>query len=252
MHTIPCLARIGAMRKSSACNSADIHRGALGAMSTQQESATTVVVWDLPVRLFHWLIVAGIAVSWWSAEYRFMNVHRYSGYAMLGLLVFRIYWGLFGSPTARFAQFVRGPGAIAKYLREPAAHATPGHNPLGGLSVIMMLLLLLVQVGLGLFVTDIDGLESGPLSYLVSFETSRILAERHETIFNVLLAFTALHIAAILFYLFARRTNLIAAMITGRRASITQAAPIKLASMWRIWPGVALALFAVWFVTRTG
>jgi cytochrome b len=221
-------------------------------MVTQQESTTTVVVWDLPVRLFHWFVVAGIAVSWWSAEYRLMNVHRYSGYTLLGLLVFRIYWGLFGSPTARFAQFVRGPGAIAKYLREPAAHASPGHNPLGGLSVAVMLLLLLTQVGLGLFVTDVDGLESGPLSYLVSFETSRTLAERHETIFNVLLGFMALHIAAVLFYLFARRTNLIAAMITGRRAVVTRVAPVALASMWRIWPGVALALLAVWLVARTG
>jgi cytochrome b len=221
-------------------------------MSTQPESPTTVTVWDLPVRLFHWLIVAGIAVSWWSAEYRLMNVHRYSGYMMLGLLVFRIYWGLFGSPTARFAQFIRGPSAVARYLREPATHAAPGHNPLGGLSVVAMLLLLLTQVGLGLFVTDIDGLESGPLSYLVSFETSRTLAERHETIFNVLLAFMALHIAAILFYLFARRTNLIAAMITGRRTGISRVAPVQLASLWRIWPGVALALLAVWLVARTG
>jgi cytochrome b len=221
-------------------------------MSTQDQSPTTVAVWDLPVRLFHWLIVAGIAVSWWSAEYRLINVHRYSGYAMLGLLVFRIYWGVFGSPTARFAQFIRSPRATVDYLRTPATHVAPGHNPLGAWSVVAMLLLLLTQVTLGLFVTDIDGLESGPLSYLVSFETSRTLADAHEVVFNVLLGLIALHVAAILFYLFARRTNLIAAMITGRRTPLTRVEPTTFASSWRIWPGVALALVVVWFVTRTG
>ena len=221
-------------------------------MSTQDQSPTTVAVWDVPVRLFHWLIVAGIAVSWWSAEYRLINVHRYSGYTVLGLLVFRIYWGVFGSPTARFAQFMRGPRATVDYLRTPAAHVTPGHNPLGAWSVVAMLLLLLTQVTIGLFVTDIDGLESGPLSYLVSFETSRTLADAHEVVFNVLLGLIALHVAAILFYLFARRTNLIAAMITGRRTPLTRVEPTTFASSWRIWPGVALALVVVWFVTRTG
>jgi cytochrome b len=203
--------------------------------------------------LFHWLIVAAIAVSWWSSENRLMDVHRYSGYALLGLLIFRIYWGIVGSPTARFAQFVRSPSAIVRYIKEPAARTTAGHNPLGGWSVVAMLALLLAQVSIGLFVTDIDGLESGPLSYLVSFETSRTLAEAHEIIFNVLLAVIALHIAAILFYLIARRKNLIGAMVSGRRSGpglSTGPATMQPASLWRIWPGIALALAAVWFVAR--
>jgi cytochrome b len=220
-------------------------------MSAREEDAPVqyVAVWDLPIRLFHWLIVAAIAISWWSAENRLMNVHRYSGYTLLGLLIFRIYWGIVGSPTARFAQFIRGPGSVVRYVREPSAHAAPGHNPLGAWSVIAMLVLLVAQVTIGLFVTDIDGLESGPLSYLVSFEASRTLAEAHEIIFNVLLALIALHIAAILFYLFARRTNLIGAMVTGRRSGMTTST-VKLASLWRVWPGVALAVIVVWFVTR--
>lgn len=214
-------------------------------------AAISVAVWDLPIRLFHWLIVIAIAVSWWSAEFRVMNVHRYSGYTLLGLLVFRLYWGIVGSSTARFGQFIRSPAAIARYVKTPDAHAAPGHNPLGGWSVIAMLALLIAQVTIGLFVTDIDGLESGPLSYLVSFETSRALAEAHEVIFNILLALIALHVAAIVFYLFARRTNLIGAMLTGRRSLPALTETVKLASAWRIWPGVALALVAVWYVTRT-
>jgi cytochrome b len=240
------------MRKALVIPRAPLHSGALDPMSAREEDAPVqyVAVWDLPIRLFHWLIVAAIAISWWSAENRLMNVHRYSGYTLLGLLIFRIYWGIVGSPTARFAQFIRGPGSVVRYVREPSAHAAPGHNPLGAWSVIAMLVLLVAQVTIGLFVTDIDGLESGPLSYLVSFEASRALAEAHEIIFNVLLALIALHIAAILFYLFARRTNLIGAMVTGRRSRTTTSTTVKLASLWRVWPGVALAVIVVWFVTR--
>lgn len=216
-----------------------------------ETQSPTVLVWDLPVRVLHWLIVIAVGVSWWSAEERLMDVHRYSGYALLGVLVFRIYWGLAGSPTARFAHFIRGPGSIAAYLRSPAGPAEPGHNPLGGWSVVAMLVLLLTQVGLGLFVTDIDGLESGPLSHLVSFEASRDLADSHELVFNIILAFIALHIAAVLFYLFVRRTNLIGAMFTGRRPAHAITKPVVHVSLMRIWPGIALAVLAVWFVART-
>jgi cytochrome b len=217
-----------------------------------EASSATVAVWDLPVRVLHWLIVIAVGVSWWSAEERLMDVHRYSGYALLGILVFRIYWGLVGSPTARFSRFVRGPSAVAAYLRNPpSVPAAPGHNPLGGWSVVAMLVLLLTQVGLGLFVTDIDGLESGPLSYLVSFEASRELAESHELVFNIILAFIALHIAAVLFYLIVRRTNLIGAMFTGRRPARSLNGGVAHVSLMRIWPGLALAALAVWFVART-
>jgi cytochrome b len=246
-HVTP-LASTSGMRKASV--SRDTASGAR-MPGSQEAPVTSVPVWDLPIRLFHWVIVVAIAVSWWSAEYRVMNVHRYSGYTLLGLIVFRLYWGIVGSPTARFAHFVRGPGAIASYLRD-SSQDTHGHNPLGGWSVVVMLVLLLTQVTLGLFVTDIDGLESGPLSYLVSFEASRELAESHELVFNILLGFTVLHVAAVLFYLFARRRNLVAAMVTGRKPATPGRAPDKLASLWRIWPGVALAAIVVWFVTKNG
>jgi cytochrome b len=215
-----------------------------------QQNPPAVLVWDLPVRLLHWLIVIAVGVSWWSAEERVMDVHRYSGYTLLGLVVFRIYWGFAGSSTARFGEFIRGPRAIAEYLRNPPAPAQPGHNPLGGWSVLALLLLLATQVTLGLFVTDVDGLESGPLSYLVSFETSRVLAEAHEIVFNVLLAFIALHIAAVAFYLLARRKNLIGAMFTGRQPARAVAHGVALVSLWRALPGIALACLIVWYVAR--
>jgi cytochrome b len=136
-------------------------------------------------------------------------------------------------------------------LRDPPQPAPPGHNPLGGWSAVALLLLLATQVVLGLFVTDVDGLESGPLSYLVSFETSRVLAEAHEIVFNVLLGFVVLHIVAVLFYLFVRRTNLIGAMLTGRRPAVSVTTQATLVSMWRAVPGLALAALAVWYVARS-
>ncbi|MBM0103962.1 cytochrome b/b6 domain-containing protein [Steroidobacter sp. S1-65] len=205
-------------------------------------------IWDWPVRLTHWLFVLCIAVSWWSAEEHQMEWHRYSGYTLLGLLIFRIYWGFTGSSSARFSHFLRGPSGVIAYLRESReAHRDAGHNPLGGWSVAIMLVLMLSQVSIGLFVSDVDGIESGPLSHLVSFETSRTLADIHEVVFNVILAFIGLHIAAILFYLLAKRDNLIVAMLTGQRRD-ARIRPMRPVPAWRILPGIVLATGVVWWV----
>jgi cytochrome b len=212
--------------------------------------AAEIRVWDWPVRLTHWLFVFCLALSWWSAEQRQMEWHRYSGYALLGLLIFRVYWGFAGSSSARFSTFLRGPGSVISYLRDAREHhREAGHNPLGGWSVAAMLTLMLAQVLIGLFVSDVDGLESGPLSHLVSFEASRALAEIHEIVFNVILGLAALHIAAILFYLLAKRDNLIVAMLTGKRraAKMTSMTPVP---AWRVIPGIALAASVVWWVAN--
>ena len=200
------------------------------------------------MRLTHWLFVFCITLSWWTAEENAMDWHRYSGYALLGLLVFRIYWGFAGSSSARFSQFLTGPRGIVAYLREPReSHRDAGHNPLGGWSVAVMLTLMLAQVLIGLFVSDVDGIESGPLSHLVSFDTSRTLADIHEVVFNVILTFVGLHIAAILFYLLARKDNLVVAMLTGHRRNV-RVKPMLPVPAWRILPGIALASGVVWWI----
>jgi cytochrome b len=207
-------------------------------------------VWDWPVRLTHWLFVFCLALSWWSAEERAMDWHRYSGYALLGLLIFRIYWGFAGSSSARFSTFVRGPSRVMSYLRgSHEEHRSAGHNPLGGWSVAAMLTLMLAQVLIGLFVSDVDGLESGPLSHLVSFQASRTLAEIHELVFNLILGLAGLHVAAILFYLLARRDNLVVAMLTGRRRAerMNSMTPVP---AWRVIPGIALAASVVWWIAN--
>jgi cytochrome b len=180
----------------------------------------TARIWDPTIRLFHWLLVALLAFSWWSGEQHDMERHRLSGYAILTLLVFRLFWGFAGPRTARFASFVRGPRAVFAYVRELGSrkgHAADGHNPLGGWSVVALLAAIALMVGAGLFASDVDGIESGPLATYVSFEQSEAAADLHEAVFNVLLALTAVHVLAVLFYLVWKRQNLVRPMLTGRR-----------------------------------
>jgi cytochrome b len=186
------------------------------------EKSCAVRVWDLPTRLFHWSIVVLFGVSWYSAKNGAMDWHYRAGLAALGLILFRIVWGLVGTGTARFSRFLRSPAAVLRYVRSAADADIPaGHNPIGGYSVAAMLLALTVQVGTGIFAVDVDGLESGPLSYLVSFDQGRIAAQIHALSFNLLLGLIGLHIAAIAFYQLVRSRNLIGPMITGRDRQVT-------------------------------
>ena len=137
--------------------------------------------------------------------------HILLGEVFLGLVVFRVLWGLVGSQTARFSAFLKGPRGVLGYIRGIPGPKRPGHNPIGGWSVVAMLALLAVQIGLGLIAQDIDALKSGPLSHLVSYETSDAAREWHHLLFNGILVLVALHICAILFYLFVKRDNLDAA-----------------------------------------
>jgi cytochrome b len=202
-----------------------------------------IAIWDLPTRAFHWLVVLLIPALWWTAEEEMMDLHMLLGQVMLGLVLFRIFWGLIGSSTARFASFVKGPGGICAYLRGTAGPAI-GHNPLGALSVLALLTLLAVQVGLGLFASEDDGLYQGPLSHHVSLDASETLAERHEMMFNVLLVFIGLHLAAILFYTLVKRERLIGPMLSGGREGGAGEAPMVAAPFWRflLAAGAALGL----------
>ena len=201
-----------------------------------------IALWDLPTRIVHWSLVVLIPFSWWSAENHDLERHRWSGYAILGLLVFRLIWGFVGSSTSRFASFLRGPRAVLAYARG-SGDKRLGHNPMGGWSVVAMLALLVAQVGLGLFASDDDGLETGPLNHLVSYATAETLTELHELLFNVLAALIALHVATVLFYLFVRRDNLIAPMLGGSKQ--LDAEPAARPTMAR--PLRALAVAAVAF-----
>jgi cytochrome b len=216
-------------------------------------SPTKVRVWDAPTRVVHWLVVALVATSWWTAENGELQVHRYSGYALLGLLVFRFYWAFVGGATARLFSRLRGPRALIAYAKGLASRQSSreggeiGLNPLGAWSALALLVLLSAQTGLGLFAVDVDGIESGPLSHLVSFEVGRSFAAWHEKCFDALLAFLTAHIGAVLFHVFYKRDNLVAPMISGVRLASHDAGPATDAVSWRRTAvGVALAALATW------
>jgi len=200
-----------------------------------------VAIWDLPTRIFHWALVLLIPALWWTGEEHQHDLHFLLGEVTLGLLLFRLFWGLFGSSTARFAGFVKGPGAILAYLRG-SRPAGVGHNPLGALSVLALLFLLANVVGLGLFATDEDGLDPAPLAHRVSYESARILTERHEQVFWILVGFIVLHVAAILYYLLARRDNLVTPMVTGRGAAPAGGGEMAGAPLWRLLLAIILAV----------
>jgi cytochrome b len=215
-----------------------------------------VRIWDLPTRLFHWLVVGLFAFSWWTAESDRLDWHILSGYAILALVVFRIYWGFVGSDTARFTTFLKGPRTFFAYSRrllDRPVHISQGHNPMGGWSVIALIALLLLQAGLGLFAIDVDGINAGPLDNLVSFETGRRAAGLHGLVFNILLMLTALHVAAVLYYWLWGRDNLIDAMITGAKLMpgvepprATRFAPLGRAVLGLIAAALLVACVVLW------
>lgn len=179
-----------------------------------------LTVWDWPVRLFHWALVLLLAGSWASAQagVEFMHWHMRCGYGVLTLLLFRLLWGLWGSASARFAGFVRGPRAVLGYARDWFSRRPQhylGHNPLGGWMVIVLLLLVGVQAGSGLFAND-DIFTEGPLYAWVTKDISDVLTFVHKRNFNLLLAAVGLHVVAVLLYLW-RGENLLKAMFTGRK-----------------------------------
>jgi cytochrome b len=187
-------------------------------------------VWDLPIRLFHWLLAALIAFSWWSVEYDHTSWHIWSGCGILTLLIFRLLWGLVGSSTARFSSFVRGPASVWAHLR--GRWNGIGHTPLGALSVVALLLAISVQVGLGLFAEDEDGIFMGPLAKLVSSDTSDKVRDIHALWFYVVLGLIVLHVLAILYYRLFRGQKLTKPMITGRAELSLGTEPMRPGKWW--------------------
>jgi len=180
---------------------------------------TKRLVWDLPLRLFHWLIVLSIIGSYTTAKLGvdYMQYHFYFGYFMIAMLIFRITWGFIGPRHARFSSFLTGPSTFFTYAKgmfSPAGHVSVGHNPVGGVMVIVMLILLAVQATTGLFTTDTI-IWNGPFYPSVSESTGSLLSSVHEANFNIILGVVGLHLAAIIYYHWVKKQNLVSAMFTG-------------------------------------
>ncbi|MFD1883221.1 cytochrome b/b6 domain-containing protein [Paracoccus pacificus] len=184
------------------------------------QGTQTVRVWDPLLRIFHWTLATLVIANWLLGQYgpNSMKLHFWLGYTILALLVFRVIWGFVGPPEARFAHFLRGPGAVGGYLRhffrrEPSYWS--GHNPLGALSVIAMLAVLAFQVGTGLISDPEDYINVGPLADMVSRATSKKAVGLHHLGGTLVLILVLLHIGIILFYRIWKREDLIRPMITG-------------------------------------
>ena len=202
-----------------------------------------VRLWDLPTRLFHWAMVIGIGFSWFCAEIggNWMVWHERSGIFLLALVVFRVVWGVIGSDTARFAQFLKSPRHALTHFSELRTKATAfhaGHNPLGAWMVVALVLAVLMQASTGLFATD-DIMTEGPLIGLVTTDTAEVLTSIHHLTFNGILLLAAAHIAAVLFYRFYKRTNLIKAMVIGKADWPAEQSPPPVGLRFKpVWLGV--------------
>lgn len=182
-----------------------------------------VRVWDLPTRAFHWVLAACVVFSITSAWIggNAMTWHLRSGYVVFTLLGFRVLWGFVGGRWSRFASFVYAPATTLRYLRgqsRTGEHHDVGHNPLGAFSVFGLLALLALQVGTGLFADD-EIATTGPLNKFVSGASAELASGWHKSFGKwLIITLVVLHIAAILFYLFRKKQNLVRAMLSGDKA----------------------------------
>ena len=176
------------------------------------------LVWDLPVRLVHWLIVLAVAGSWAThyAGVEWFAWHRRLGYTVLVLVEFRIVWGFAGTRHARFGQFLRGPRAILGYLLGRTTERPVGHNPVGALGVVALLGVLLVQAVTGLLAND-EIMNAGPFYGWIDPALSNRLTTLHRQSSDVLLVLIGVHVLAVAWHVLGQRRPLLKAMLTGRK-----------------------------------
>lgn len=221
----------------------------------QTPESTDLRIWDLPVRIFHWLLVILFITAYVTHALGtdYFIYHLWSGYAMLVLVSFRILWGFIGTHHARFSTFVRNPIATTKYARsvfKKTDRHYAGHNPLGAIMVIVLLSALLLQAITGLFTND-EIFNLGPLYAYVTDELSLRLTSLHRQLFYWILGAILLHIAAVLFHQFLKRDNIISAMFTGKKAAkgLENEKSIDSSKLWlAIILLVVLSLILAWVV----
>ena len=203
-----------------------------------------VKVWDLPLRLFHWLLLIAVAGALISVQLKAMDWHGRFGLAVLGLLTFRLVWGFIGSTHARFLSFVPRPSVLMDYLR--GRWSGLGHNPLGALSVFAILGLLVWQSISGLFADDVIAY-TGPLRSLVSGDTASWVTGWHSRMEWVIYGLIALHLGAIAFHEVIKRERLIKPMLTGFKRDPTGSLPAAAGGGWVAFAiAMAVAGLVVW------
>jgi len=181
------------------------------------EGRHAVLVWDLPLRVFHWLLAVLVAAAYFTWRFNWMAWHAWCGQAVLALVLFRLVWGVVGSDTARFSRFLAAPSAAIRHLarvfrREPDTQC--GHNPAGGWMVLLLLLLLLGQSVSGVIVNN-DVANDGPLTAWMPASVANLLTDMHGYLWDALLAAIVLHLLAIGLYAALKGQNLVLPMVTG-------------------------------------
>ena len=183
------------------------------AQNAVPSGVSRVRVWDLPTRVFHWTLATSVLGSYLSSEWGEMEWHARFGYFALSLILFRLGWGLWGGRYARFSSFLRAPRAVLAYVKGTQSQRL-GHNPLGGYSVVALLVLVLVQALTGL-ATDDNISFRGPLVAHLSEGCVSVASSIHANLQGVLYAMIGLHLAAIAFYFVKKKRNLVGPMISG-------------------------------------
>lgn len=210
------------------------------------------LVWDVPVRLFHWLLVLCLFGQWFTTEVleNAMDIHFYIGYFTLGLIIFRLLWGFFGTRYAKFSSFIAGPKTIINYLRTLTSKQklyTTGHNPLGGLLLPAVLILVGLQATSGLFTSD-DIVSAGPYSDSASSTIQSWMQWLHHTIFDVLIGLIVIHLLAISWYRWRLKHDLITPMLTGYKAVETSKAIAHSKLVKALLLAIGVAIFVYWLV----
>jgi cytochrome b len=217
-------------------------------------STHVVRVWDVPIRLFHWLIVALVAAAYATWRLNWMDWHGWIGDLVLALVLFRLLWGFFGSETARFSHFLTSPRIAREhlkyaFLREPDRQV--GHNPAGGWMVVLLLTLLLAEALTGIYVAN-DIADVGPLTAIMPAAAANAIDASHAILWDVLLAAIAVHVLAIVGYAAVKGQDLVLPLITGTKAlpePVTQprmASPTRAAVLFA--GGAAAAIIIAWFI----
>lgn len=207
-------------------------------MTQQQGSSdkreTKVRVWDIPIRLFHWILVSCFVIAWFTLDNRYLDIHIFAGYLMGGLILFRILWGFIGSPYARFHDFAFGYSEVRDYLKEVLSKRPPrfiGHNPAGSWAIYLLLVLGLLVVITGLLVFGGEE-QQGPLAGLLNFPQGRFAREFHEWLSWLMLGVVIIHLIGVLVESLMHRENLVIAMLTGFKSSAAGA--MSTVSHWKV------------------
>lgn len=209
------------------------------------------LIWDLPLRLFHWLFACTVIASWYTSDQdnNLIDLHMQLGFFALGLLIFRILWGFFGTKHSLFSSFFPTPKRVIRYIsdiKNNQVQNSSGHNPLGSLMVILMIVLISLQAISGLFIND-DVFSSGPYYDSVSKEVEQIMVFLHHNIFDFMIAAIGLHLLAIIYYERIKKQSLILPMVTGRKPTdkINKADEIGHS---KLWVALIILLIVVAFV----